>query len=300
MIEYAVNGLTRGAGHGHRLRVAHILLISSFTATSHVGSVVSAFVLRRMGINVSVLPTTLFGRHPGWGAPGGDVVPTDKLTAMWDAVYAQTEYQAQPFDAVMTGYMGEIGHVDLATKIIDTLRPKTVLVDPVMGDGSRTEGGLYIGQDRAEAICDQLIPRAHIATPNLWEWRYITGNLNEAPDTRPRPLVGVDETLITSVTDEDQIGAMLFAGGYTHRIMHERYKGVPNGGGDTLAAAYLGQRLRGDDPRDALAHSVSAVFAIMGAAQESDAGELPVIRAQKFLDADGGAPELTIETTDDA
>jgi pyridoxine kinase len=248
--------------------VARILLISSFTATSHVGSVVSAFVLRRMGINVTVLPTTLFGRHPGWGSPGGDIVPTEKLTGMWEAVHAQ----AQPFDAVMTGYMGEVGHVELAASIIDTLKPKTVLVDPVMGDGSRADGGLYISQDRAEAICDQLIPRADIAPP-----------------------------LVTSVTDGERIGALLFEGGRTHRIMHERFAGVPNGGGDTLAAAYLGQRLRGDDPCAALLHSVSAVFAIMGAAIEgdgkaSDMGELPVIRAQKFLDADGGAPELSVET----
>lgn len=288
--------LTRGALRGHRLHVTRILLISSFTATSHVGAVVSAFVLRRMGINVTVLPTTLFGRHPGWGTPGGDVVPTEKLTGMWEAVHAQTTAQSQPFDAVMTGYMGEVGHVELAATIIDMLQPKTVLVDPVMGDGSRTEGGLYIGQDRAEAICDQLIPRAHIATPNLWEWRYITGNLDEGPETPPRPLMGVNETLVTSVTEGDRIGAMLFEGERTHQIMHERYAGVPNGGGDTLAAAYLGQRLRGDDPCAALAHSVSAVFAIMGASQAIDAGELPVIRAQRFLDADGGAPELTVET----
>lgn len=292
------NGLTRGGSHRHRRSVARILLISSFTATSHVGSVVSAFVLRRMGINVTVLPTTLFGRHPGWGVPGGDIVPTEKLTGMWEAVHAQS----QPFDAVMTGYMGEVGHIDLAATIIDTLKPKTVLVDPVMGDGSRADGGLYISQDRAEAICDQLIPRAHIATPNLWEWRYITGNLDEAPETPPRPLAGMNETLITSVTDGDRIGAMLFEDGKTHRIMHKRYAGVPNGGGDTLAAAYLGQRLRGDNPCAALLHSVSAVFAIMGAAIEGeddaiDAGELPVIRAQRFLDADGGAPELTVETT---
>ncbi|MGJ8558642.1 MAG: bifunctional hydroxymethylpyrimidine kinase/phosphomethylpyrimidine kinase [Litorimonas sp.] len=282
--------------------MARILLISSFTATSHVGSVVSAFVLRRMGINVTVLPTTLFGRHPGWGVPGGDIVPTEKLTGMWEAVHAQEQAQSHPFDAVMTGYMGEVGHIDLAANIIDTLKPKTVLVDPVMGDGSRADGGLYISQDRAEAICDQLIPRAHIATPNLWEWRYITGNLDEAPETPPRPLAGMNETLVTSVTDGERIGAMLFEDGKTHRIMHERYACVPNGGGDTLAAAYLGQRLRGDNPCAALLHSVSAVFAIMGAAIEGedeaiDAGELPVIRAQRFLDTDGGAPKLTVETS---
>jgi len=277
--------------------VTRILLISSFTATSHVGAVVSAFVLRRLGINVTVLPTTLFGRHPGWGAPGGGIVPTGQLTDMWEAVHDQTTTLSQPFDAVMTGYMGEVGHVDLAAQIIDTLKPKTVLVDPVMGDGSRTGGGLYISQDRAEAICDALIPRAHIATPNLWEWRYITGNLDEAPDTLPRPLAGTDETLVTSVPDGNRIGALLFEDGKAHRIMHDRYNNVPNGGGDTLAAAYLGQRLRGDNPKEALGHSVSSVFAIMGAADAADAGELPLIRAQRFLDADGGAPELTVETS---
>ncbi len=276
--------------------MTRVLLISSFTSASHVGSVVSAFVLRRMGMDVSVLPTTLFGRHPGWGAPGGDIVPTAKLTAMWEAVRAQMQSQGTGFDAVMTGYMGETGHVRLAAEIIDTLRPGRVLVDPVMGDGSRSEGGLYIPQDRAEAICDALVPRADICTPNLWEWRYITGNLSEDADTPPRPLAGVGETLVTSVPKGEQIGATLFEGTRAHSVFHDRYEGVPNGGGDTLAAAYLGKRLLGLEPREALGRSVSAVFAVMGEADRTDAGELPLIRAQKFLDADGGAPELAVES----
>lgn len=252
-----------------------------------------------MGVNVTVLPTTLFGRHPGWGSPGGAIVPTEQLADMWAAVLLQSETQSLPFDAVMTGYMGETGHVELAASIIDRLQPELVLVDPVMGDGSRAKEGLYIREGRAEAICDLLIPRAHIATPNLWEWRYITGNLAETPDTPPRPLAGVRETLVTSVADADRIGACLFERDRHHTVMHERYDGVPNGGGDTLAAAYLGQRLRGIEPCEALGRSVSAVFAIMGAADTVDAGELPLIRAQRFLDPDGGAPELTVETQND-
>ncbi|MGB6228807.1 MAG: bifunctional hydroxymethylpyrimidine kinase/phosphomethylpyrimidine kinase [Litorimonas sp.] len=286
------------AGHlGTSAPVHRVLLISSFTAASHVGSVVSAFVLRRMGIDVTVLPTTLFGRHPGWGAPGGAVVPTAQLRSMWDAVRAQLDIQDLPFDAVMTGYMGETGHVDLAAEAIDTLRVPLVLVDPVMGDGSREEGGLYIPRERAEAVCDRLIPRAHIATPNLWEWRFITGNLDEADDTPPRPLAGTRETLVTSVGGADRIGAILFEGSRAHSAMHQRYSGVPNGGGDTLAATYLGHRLHGRTPEAALGRSVSAVFKVMGEADASDAGELPLIRAQHFLDLEGAAPELTVETT---
>ncbi|MEL6686581.1 MAG: bifunctional hydroxymethylpyrimidine kinase/phosphomethylpyrimidine kinase [Pseudomonadota bacterium] len=270
-------------------------MISSFTASSHVGSVVSAFVLRRMGIDVTVLPTTLFGRHPGWGVPGGAIVPIEQLKDMWAAIRDQMQAQSFTYDAIMTGYMGCLDHVTLAASIIDDLKPATVLVDPVMGDGSRTEGGLYIPGDRAEAICDLLVPRATITTPNLWEWRYITGNLSESADRLPSALTGVDETLVTSVSQGDQIGAMLFTENHHHQTFHDRFDGVPNGGGDTLAAAYLGQRLRGVSAKEALGHSVSAVFAIMREATRTDAGELPLIRAQNYLDPDGGAPELTVE-----
>lgn len=276
--------------------MARVLMISSFTASSHVGSVVSAFVLRRMGIDVTVLPTTLFGRHPGWGKPGGGIVPATQLEDMWAAIRDQMTRQSFTFDAVMTGYMGDVDHVTLSASILDQIKPALRLVDPVMGDGSRTKGGLYIPEDRAEAICDLLIPRATIATPNLWEWRYITGSLDEMDETRPRALAGVKETLVTSVPHDDQIGAMLFAEGQTHQTFHDRFSGVPNGGGDTLAAAYLGQRLIGTDPKEALGRSVSAVFAIMQEANRTDAGELPLIRAQNYLDADGGAPELSVET----
>ncbi|GLQ20687.1 pyridoxal kinase [Algimonas porphyrae] len=283
--------------------MTRVLMISSFTATSHVGSVVSAFVLRRMGIDVTVLPTTLFGRHPGWGSPGGNIVPSSQLEDMWDAVQTQSREQGLPFDAVMTGYMGETGHVELAETIIRTLNPPLVLVDPVMGDGSRAREGLYIDADRAEAICDRLIPLANIATPNLWEWRFMTGNLSEDDPIPPRPLTGINETLVTSVTSGPQIGAMLFEAGRTHTIMHDRFQGVPNGGGDALAAAYLGHRLSGTPPREAMGRAVSAIFAVMQAANAADAGELPLIRAQHFLQSaatgahDDAAPNLTIKTT---
>lgn len=265
------------------------------------GGITSAFVLRRLGIAVTLLPTTLFGRHPGWGDPGGTATPTAQLRAMWDAVQAQIETQNRRFDAVMTGYMGHRDHVDLAATIIDKIEPETVLVDPVMGDAA-----LYIDAARAEAICDQLIPRAHIVTPNLWEWRYITGSLREHPLPDPTPLTGARETLITSVEPTPsaaktppQIGARLFVqdANYRHQrfdIHHDKFARVPHGGGDALAAAYLAHRLDAKPPEDALARSVSAVFQMMLAANAADAGELPLIRMQDALIT---APSLSVQAT---
>ena len=264
-----------------------VLLMSSFCAASHVGSVASSFVLRRLGVDVCVLPTTQFGRHPGWGPPGGGVTPPDTLRAMWDGVRAQINERGMRFDAVMTGYMGAGEHVSLAAEIIDALSPAHVLVDPVMGDWGKAgqPGALYIPQERAEAICDLLVPRAQIVTPNAWEWRYITGSLDEPRHAPPRPLAGMRETLVTSVPEGERIGAMLFEGGHTHRVMHARFDGMPNGGGDALAADYLARRLLGVAPGEALQRSVGEVFALMRRAEELDAGELPLARAQDVFDS---------------
>ena len=286
--------LKPGAGAGiARGRMARILLISSLTATSHVGATVSAFVMRRLGVDVAVLPTTLFGRHPGWGAPGGTVTPPDTLRGMWEGVRAQIQTRGRGFDAVMTGYMGDADHVALAAEIIDALMPAHVLVDPVMGDWDEGGGRLYVPEARAEAICDQLVPRAHIVTPNSWEWRYITGSLAEGRDAPPRALAGTRETLVTSVEDGERIGAMLFARGATHRVLHDRYPDMPHGGGDALAADYLAQRVLGVEPETALGSAVSSVFAMMRAADAMDEGELPFVRAQATLQ---DAPPLQVET----
>lgn len=286
-----------------------VLLISSYTADSHVGGQTSAFVLRRLGVDVTWLPTTLFGRHPGWGDPGGTATDISILRKMWGAIQDQIREQGRYFDAVMSGYLGDHDHVGLVVEIIDHLKPKTVLIDPVMGDGK-----LYIDEKRAEAICDHLVPRAHICTPNLWEWRYITGALRDHPPRPPSPLTGVRETVVTSVpsadedSEADRIGARLFhqtltgqtiAGqalaGQTlaYEIAHARFQTVPNGGGDALAAAYLAHRLKDRSPDDALARSVSAVFTMMQAANATEVGELPFIRAQDALCA---APTLPIRS----
>lgn len=252
--------------------------------------------MRRLGVDVAVLPTTLFGRHPGWGAPGGMVTPAETLRSMWDGLRAQLDAGGRPFDAVMTGYMGDEAHITLAAEAIDLLKPAHILVDPVMGDWNKDApetGRLYIPKDRAEALCDQLVPRAHIVTPNSWEWRYLTGSLEQPRQALPRPLAGMRETLVTSVESEDQIGAMLFAGEDTHRILHDYYPNMPHGGGDALAADYLAQRLLGKTPKDAFGSAVSSVFAMMCAAEAMDAGELPFVRAQDTLQR---AKPLTIET----
>ena len=252
------------------------LVISSTVASSRVGASAASFCLQRLGIETVVLPTTLMGRHPGWGPPGGGAVDAARLRDIWEGVKAQD----LQFDGVLTGYMGDTDHVDLCAEIIEHIRQQnpnvTIAVDPVMGD----HGRLYIPEARAAAIIDRLVPLADFITPNLWELDYIKSHSTRHSGDLPA-------RLITSYPDVDDIGARWESrdnGEVTvFQVSHPKFTSVPHGGGDSLAALFLGRRLLGQTSRQALAASVSSVYEIMRAADALDAGELPLIRMQAFI-----------------
>ena len=212
------------------------------------------------------------GRHPGWGAPGGGAVDAARLRDVWEGVKAQDLH----FDAVLTGYMGDTEHVALCEEIIGHVFAKNpdaiIAVDPVMGD----HGRLYIPEARAAAIIERLVPLADFITPNLWERDYIQNHRDALP-----------ARLITSYPNGEDIGARweepVGDSVTAFQVSHPKFASVPQGGGDSLAALFLGRRLLGQSPRQALAASVSSVYEIMRAADALDAGELPLIRMQAFI-----------------
>jgi len=260
------------------------LVISSQVASSSVGANASAFCLRRLGIETAVLPTTLLGRHPGWGEPGGALTPIDILRGMWNGI----DRQNINFDAVLTGYMGQVDNVSFAAQIINELKLKNpdmlTVVDPVMGDN----GQLYIPVDVAMSIQSELIPLADFITPNIWEFshliqRKIGGFLD---------LVSVlkdysGSALITSAGNDQQIGGLLSHAGQMSYWGHDKFDKVPHGGGDALAGTFLAHLLTGENTMAAAGASVSSIFAIMKHAFADDASELPLTRYQSLLiDAD--------------
>ncbi|WP_371397126.1 PfkB family carbohydrate kinase [Fretibacter rubidus] len=264
------------------------LIISSFVSASNVGATASTFCLRRLGIETAVLPTTLFGRHPGWGAPGGVKTPPDLLRDMWDGIKAQNIR----FDAVMTGYMGDIDHVALAADIIAHVKEENpeahILVDPVMGD----HGRLYISEGIATAIKDTLVPLADTITPNCWELEFITGLSAQSLQNAEAAAAALPcATIVTSVEEESQIGALYYHGAKNLYISHKKFTEVPNGGGDSLAGTFLAHILNNVAETDAIARATASIFAIITAANDEDLGELPLVRLQDALTA---APPLPI------
>lgn len=261
------------------------LVFSSFVAASRVGATASAFCLRRLGIETIVVPTTVLGRHPGWGPPGGQPLSADHIRSMWSTIKEQNI----SIDGVVTGYLAAESHIDIALDIIEDVRAANsdpiIIVDPVMGDNGR----LYIPQQHAEAIKSKLVPQADIITPNAWEFSFIT-------DCEPHSLASIKnaathlsiQSLVTSVPIKNEDGESEIGALYTDKyqsalVQHKKFKTVPNGGGDALSATFLAHVLNGMSAHDSLAKSVSSIFSILSATANMDAGELPLVREQDAL-----------------
>lgn len=237
----------------------------------------TAFCLRRLGVDAIVLPTTLMGRHPGWGPPGGEVTSAHILSDMWSGIAAQNI----TIDAVITGYMGSCENVALANQIISDIKLRNpsvlVIVDPVMGDA----GKLYVPVEVAEDIMTALTPKADIITPNVWEFSQIVQkDFNAIEDVKTALLDYSGCALVTSVKHHGRIGALSYHPKGLTYISHKVFDQVPNGGGDAITGLLTGHVMQGKSEEEAALRAVSSVFAMMRHAVSRQTREFPLTACQ--------------------
>ncbi len=259
------------------------LLISSHVAASTVGGGASAPVLNAAGIDSMLVPTVLYGRHPGWGAPGGAAVAQDVFQSMLDAIEAQGLFKRT--DLVLTGYFADPGQVFAAAAAIDAVREARrgddvrplIVVDPVLGDAP---DGLYVAPQIALAIRDQLLPRADLVTPNAFELGHLTGRLLTDLGSMLRAARALERpALVSSLPRHGRLGVMYVDGDEAWLVTHERCPQAPKGTGDVLTAEFAAARLGGLDPRPALERAVAATVSLVMRANELDSPELPLVAA---------------------
>tara|TARA_B100000678_G_scaffold291636_1_gene310204 strand:- start:23531 stop:24328 length:798 start_codon:yes stop_codon:yes gene_type:complete len=233
----------------------HALVISSFVAGSNVGGSLAMKALPQLGLEVSLLPTTLLGRHPGWGAPGGGAVSQEMFEGMAQGLVAN-DIPARA-DLAITGYFASADQVSLAADLISrhVSGRGLVVVDPIMGDD---EKGLYISEAVADAIVRELLPLADIITPNTFEFFEIerrlghkiqrSGSLPQRSEVRAQ-LSRQSEPYaryVTSVHDSGHIGIMAARNSELFYASAPFIKeGVPNGTGDLAALLIAHAELSG-------------------------------------------------------
>lgn len=284
-----------------------VLVISSYVAASRVGGGIAPYVLGPMKVDPVHVPTCLFGRHPGWGPPGGGAVAAETMRQMLEGVQANNLFGLM--DAVVTGHFSAPEQVKVACDAIDRIRdtPRRkshahfpakplIIVDPVMGDEAP---GLYIKQETAAALMSDLIPRADILAPNLWEFARLVGvdiaSLATAEDVAREARSRGGRWLISSVPSPRGIGVLyvdaevaLFA--ETTRIAGK----APNGTGDMLTLRFTGGLVSGMGVEGALADAVGATHLVIDKSMQWQGTELNLAACSDLL---GRPPAASVRRT---
>jgi pyridoxine kinase len=246
--------------------MARVLALSSHVARGCVGLAATVPALQWLGHEVWALPTIVLASRPGLGRLVRHELPPPDLDAMLGALEADGCWAS--LEAVFTGYFPSPQSVAIAARAVTRIKavnPKAlVLVDPVLGDTGR----LYISRETAEAIRDQLLPLATIATPNLFELQWLTGAAAAARDdiARTAHTLGPPMTIVTSALQTpESIATLLVAAGAFLELSVPVRSGIPNGAGDLLAGLLLGHLLNGHATEAALDASLQNLDRVLAA-----------------------------------
>ncbi|HEX5005534.1 MAG TPA: PfkB family carbohydrate kinase, partial [Hyphomonadaceae bacterium] len=157
--------------------------------------------------------------------------------------------------------------------------------DPIMGD----EGpGLYIKPETATALLTDLVPRADILAPNLWEFARLTGTdisaLHSPEDVARIAQARGGRWLISSVPSPAGIGVLQVDGDAAMLAETVRVAGkVPNGAGDMLTLRFAGGLVSGFGDEGSLADATSATHTVISKTAEWNGVELSLAACSDLL-----------------
>jgi pyridoxine kinase len=263
-------------GDVHMENSGAVIAISSHVVRGSVGNRAAVFALETLGFPVWALPTVVLPWHPGHGRSTRLTFPDNDFDAVIDDL-VRAPWLGE-VKAVLTGYFGSSGQPRAVARLIRALRernPELLYVcDPVMGD----LGGLYIPQQTAEAIRDELLPLATIATPNRYELAWLAGKELDSNNAimDAALALGPPRMLVTSAVPmmAGSTGNLYLSDKHALLAEHRLIDNPPNGLGDLLSALFLAHTLSGADEEQALRLATASVYEILARTSKRGSDEL--------------------------
>lgn len=259
-----------------------VLSIQSEVVRGHVGNGAARIALQRMRHDVWAVPSVLLSNHSGHGAVRGETIAAAKMGELIAGLDAHG--WLKDCAGVLSGYLGagdQARVVADAVKRVKALNATALyLCDPVFGD----DDGAYARPGVAEAMARELLPLADIVTPNRFELSSLTSKRIEdaASAVAAARTLNKAEVVVTSVPfDGGRVGTVVATRSGAWAAAAPKLDDVPHGSGDLLAALYLGARLQGRSPTDALRHAASAVDCVLNASSGAD--EMSLVARQDDL-----------------
>jgi pyridoxine kinase len=267
----------------------NILSIQSHVVYGHVGHQASTFPLQRLGHEVWALPTVVYSNHLAHPSFTGRKLDAGFIDELLTGL-RKLDLLGR-LDAVLTGYLGDAPNVPMAIAALDAAREKKPEVvfacDPVMGD----DGALYVSQALAESIARDLVPRADILFPNIFELQMLSGHsVTGLKDVRPAMEALRKKTrnalvIATGIPDEthsELITALALDDSGLWQAKAKRHPMGASGNGDCFAALFLGRFLGHRDLPVALGNAVEGMSKIAALTAATKADELKIVESQEI------------------
>jgi len=271
-----------------------VLILSSHVAYGSVGLAAIVPALQALGHEAVALPTIVLSNHPGHACFSGEQIAPATLEQILDSL--QANGWLPTIDAVLTGYLPSEAHVEVARSACKRVRAANadalLVCDPVLGDAP---GGLYIDEAAAAAIAEHLLPACDLATPNVFELGWLSGEPVETLEQAAvaARLLGMPAVLVTSIpAADDRLATLLADENATQACFVPRRPTAPHGTGDLLAALYLGHTLNGEPPSTCLARATAAVEASIALSTGRD--ELSLASGSAIWTETAGLPTVTL------
>lgn len=237
--------------------MARFVALSSLVAYGHVGLRAIIPALERLGHDVVALPTVVLSSHAAYPHVAG--IPVDPATLDQMATALEANGWLSSVDIIITGYLPTTAHVAVAAGLVQRIRrlspAMTYICDPVLGDDPK---GLYLPLETANALRDELLPLADIATPNAFELAWLTGHSTSSIESAISAARILRPSLViaTSIPAADHhLATLLVNATSAHATSSPERTKAPSGTGDLLTALIAGHLASGKTPPEALAHA---------------------------------------------
>ncbi len=260
-----------------------IISIQSQVAYGCAGNTIAVPILQRLGATVWPVPTTLLSNTPIYPTVEGGPVKPQRLAALLNGVLERSG--AEGIDAVLTGYMASAENARVTAAFIENVKaanPKVIYqCDPVMGDATK---GLYVPDEVAQAICEDLVPRADILVPNLFEASFLTHSEVPEPDALARRLSGVTQGIgiVKNIPSAHTITNLASGDQADWTAECPKLDAHFTGTGDAFSAAFLGFFLQDLDGGRALHAATDLVFRLIEEADTLGLTEIDFARLRKW------------------
>ncbi len=265
-----------------------VLTLQSSVAAGHVGNAGAAFAMQRLGRDVMRIDTVRFSNHPKHGGYAGGPTDATEIDALAEGLGARGFLEHT--GAVLSGYLGTAENAAAVGRAVDRVRdarPDALFcLDPVIGDKPH---GSFVVPGVAEGIAAELLPRADIIIPNVFELEYLTGMTVETPaeaTQAARALMAKGRAKLVIATGL-HIGADIANVAVTAdaawACAAPMVDAPAYGAGDLFASVYLARYLEDASPSRALELATSAVHAVFVETARLDLPELALIPAQAML-----------------